>query len=234
MTGKHRRASGWKRLIGRSRVRYAIADWRSDRAIHAPSGSHRGGRGNRAAARSSDGRTDATAFHFPLFAATRLIARARVRVEVAGKGQEARIEANQSSIVFGECGGKIVNQISRAMPSASEMRERDNGQGLEALAVLELQILYPAVPVNQSERVEFPLIALVVERIEVTAVGLEAFARLSSIRTKARYGFNCGLTSCTCRRRILPRPVLPSGRSHCSVTAALGSASHARPGESPE
>jgi hypothetical protein len=38
--------------------------------------------------------TDATAFHFPLLPATRLIAGARVKVELTGKGQEARVEAN--------------------------------------------------------------------------------------------------------------------------------------------
>jgi len=38
--------------------------------------------------------TDATAFHFPLLPATRLIAGPRVKVELTGKGQEARIEAN--------------------------------------------------------------------------------------------------------------------------------------------
>jgi hypothetical protein len=51
-------------------------------------------------------------------------------------------------------------------------------KGSETLAVRELQILHPAVPVNESEGVELPLIALVVKRFEVAPVGLEAFARL--------------------------------------------------------
>src|SRR5260370_14003035 len=51
-------------------------------------------------------------------------------------------------------------------------------EGLEALAVGELQILHPAVRVNESEGVELPLVALVVERVEVTPVSFEAFARL--------------------------------------------------------
>src|SRR5207342_1729295 len=51
-------------------------------------------------------------------------------------------------------------------------------KGFETLAVRELQVLHPAVPVNESEGVELPLVALVVERVEVTPVGLEAFARL--------------------------------------------------------
>src|SRR5205085_8199620 len=38
--------------------------------------------------------SDATAFHFPLLPATRLIAGTRVKVELTGKGQEARVEAN--------------------------------------------------------------------------------------------------------------------------------------------
>jgi hypothetical protein len=40
--------------------------------------------------------TDDAAFHFTLLPATRLIAGARVTVELAGKGQEARIEAGLS------------------------------------------------------------------------------------------------------------------------------------------
>ena len=51
--------------------------------------------------------TDA-AFHFSLFPAARLIAGARIEVELTGKGQKARIEANQSSIMFGDGGGEIV------------------------------------------------------------------------------------------------------------------------------
>src|SRR5260370_41722019 len=68
-------------------------------------------------------------------------------------------------------------------------------KGLETLAVRELQILHPAVPVNESEGVELPLIALVVERFEVTPVGLEAFVRLwfhtheGSLRLQLRTNF---------------------------------------------
>src|ERR1700729_2282891 len=51
-------------------------------------------------------------------------------------------------------------------------------KGLETLAVGELQILHPAVPIDEGEGVELPLVALVVERFEVTPVDLEAFAGL--------------------------------------------------------
>ena len=74
--------------------RCAIADWRSDRATHAPGGSRRGGQGNRAAARSFAVRNRCRTFHFSLFPSTRLIAGAWVKVELTGKGQEARIEAH--------------------------------------------------------------------------------------------------------------------------------------------
>jgi hypothetical protein len=39
---------------------------------------------------------------------------------------------------------------------------------LETLAVGELQIRHPAVPINQRESVQFALIALVVQSAEVT------------------------------------------------------------------
>jgi hypothetical protein len=38
--------------------------------------------------------TDATAFYFSLLPSARLIAGARVKVELTGKGQEARVEVN--------------------------------------------------------------------------------------------------------------------------------------------
>ena len=81
--------------------------------------------------------------------------------------------------MFGDGGGQIV--IPDLPGDAVQLLKCVNvttDKGLETLAVRELQILHPAVPVNESEGVELPLIALVVERFEVTPVGLEAFARL--------------------------------------------------------
>src|SRR5271169_6715833 len=81
--------------------------------------------------------------------------------------------------MFGDGGGQVV--IPDLPGDAVQLLKCVNvttNKGLETLAVRELQILHPAVPVNEGEGVEFPLIALVVQRVEVTPVGLEAFARL--------------------------------------------------------
>src|SRR5271157_1950160 len=81
--------------------------------------------------------------------------------------------------MFGDGGGQVV--IPDLPGDAVQLLKCVNvttNKGLETLAVRELQILHPAVPVNESEGVKLPLIALVVERFEVTPVGLEAFARL--------------------------------------------------------
>src|SRR5438045_2401823 len=107
--------------------------------------------------------TDATAFHFPLLPATRLIAGTRVKVELAGNGQEARIETNQSSILFGDGGGQVViPELSGNAVQLLKCVKMTTNKGLETLAVRELQILHPAVPVNEGEGVELPLITLVV------------------------------------------------------------------------
>src|ERR1035441_4706343 len=123
--------------------------------------------------------TDTTTFHFSLLPATRLIAGAWVKVDLTGKGQEARIEADQAPIMFGDGGGQVV--IPDLPGDAVQLLKRvdvTTNKGLETLAVLALQILHAAVPGNEGERVELPLIALVIERFEVPPVGLEAFARL--------------------------------------------------------
>src|SRR5450759_5883420 len=81
--------------------------------------------------------------------------------------------------MFGDGGGQVV--IPDLSGDAVQLLKCVNvttDKGLETLAVRELQILHPAVPVHQGEGVELPLIALVVQRVEVPPVGLEAFARL--------------------------------------------------------
>ncbi len=62
--------------------------------------------------------TDATAFHFPLLPSTPLIASARAKVELTGKGQKARIEANQSPIMFGDGGG----QVGQCLPARDSIK----------------------------------------------------------------------------------------------------------------
>ena len=64
-----------------------------------------------------------------------------IKAVFAGEGQEARKEADQAAIVFGDGGGQIV--IGDLARDATQRRERMNvttDEGLEALAVSELQI----------------------------------------------------------------------------------------------
>src|SRR5450759_1218165 len=49
-------------------------------------------------------------------------------------------------------------------------------EGLKTLAVGELQIRHPAMPIDLREGIQFALIALVVESTEMAPVHLEAFA----------------------------------------------------------
>ena len=81
--------------------------------------------------------------------------------------------------MLGHSGGQIV--IPELASNAVQHLKRVNvttNKGLETLTVRELQILHPAVPIDEGEGIELPLVALVVERFEMTPVDLEAFAGL--------------------------------------------------------
>src|ERR1019366_843786 len=75
-----------------------------------------------------------------------------------------------SQVVIPEFAGDSVQHLKSVNVTTNK--------GLETLAVGELQILHPAVSIDEGEGVELPLVALVVERLEVTPVDLEAFAGL--------------------------------------------------------
>ena len=123
--------------------------------------------------------SDAAAFHFSFFPATGRIAGPRDEVVFAGEGQETRVEAHQAAIMFGHGRGQvvIVNFPAHAVESRKGMDVASH-EGLETLAVGELQIRHPAVPIDQREGIQFALVALVVERAEVAPVHLETFAGL--------------------------------------------------------
>lgn len=103
----------------------------------------------------------------------------RIEVELTGKGRKARVEANQSTVMFSDGGGQVV--IPDFAGHSVQLLKRVNvaaGKGFATLRVSELQILHPAVPVDQSEGIELPLIPVVIERIEVAPIDFEAFAWL--------------------------------------------------------
>jgi hypothetical protein len=51
-------------------------------------------------------------------------------------------------------------------------------ESLETLAVGELQIRHPAVPIDQGEGIQFTLVALVAKRAKVTPIHLETLTGL--------------------------------------------------------
>src|ERR1035438_7691018 len=123
--------------------------------------------------------SDASAFHFPLSPAGSRIASPRDEVVFAGERQEARVEAHQAAIMFGHGGGQVVIEDfpAHAVESCKGV-DVATYEGLKTLAVGELQIRHPAMPIDQREGIQLTLVALVVESAEVSPVHLEAFAGL--------------------------------------------------------
>ena len=97
--------------------------------------------------------SDAAAFHFPFFPAAGRIAGPRDEVVFAGEGQETRVEAHQAAIMFGHGRGQVVieNFPAHAVESGEGMDVATH-EGLKTLAVGELQIRHPAVPIDQARR----------------------------------------------------------------------------------
>ena len=148
------------------------------------------------------------------------IAGARKEAVFAGKGEKARKKADQAAIVFGDGSGQIViGDLARDATQRGERVHVTADEGLEALAVSELQIQHAAVRFDQGEGIELALVAGVIERAEVPPIDFEALAGGGSMRTKARLGFSCGRTVCTYSRRMVwppliaewPQPLLDDG-----------------------
>ena len=101
----------------------------------------------------------------------------RVKVVFAGEGEEARLEAHQTAIVFGDGGQQIVVPTFTGH-SAQGLKGVlvATREGFKTLAVGELDIEHAAVGLDQAEGVELALIALIVERVKVAPVDLEALA----------------------------------------------------------
>ena len=139
--------------------------------------------------------SDGAAFHFPFLPAAGRIASPRDEVVFAGERQEARVEAHQAAIMFGDSRGQVViEDLAAHTVEGRKGMDMATHEGFKTLAVGELQIRHPAMPIDQREGIQLTLVALVVECAEVSPVHLEASPASGSIRTKARLDWGCGRT----------------------------------------
>ena len=112
-----------------------------------------------------------------LFPSPRRDYRHEGKVVFTGEGKEARLEARQTAIVFGDGGQQVVVPTFASYSAEGlEGMLMATHKGFETLAVSELDVEHAAVGLDQAEGVEFALVALIIERIEVAPVDLEALA----------------------------------------------------------
>src|ERR1700739_4239343 len=117
-------------------------------------------------------------FHFAFFPGCARIAGSGIEVVFAGKSEEARVEANQPAVVLGDHRQEIV--VPNFPSHASQGLKRvlmTADEGLEALAMGELDKEHAAVGFDQTEGVELSFVALVIERTKVAPIDLEALPR---------------------------------------------------------
>src|SRR5260370_5804815 len=96
----------------------------------------------------------------------------------ASEGQKARMETHQVAVMFGDGGREIIEpQLACDATHETECMDMTVNEGLEALAVRELQIQLAAVTFHQTEGVEFSCMPLIEKRVEVSPVDFEAFSR---------------------------------------------------------
>ncbi len=120
---------------------------------------------------------DATFFDLAFLPRSRDMAGARVEVVLAGKGEKARIDANDLTIALGYGGDQVVEKNLRCHASHEvEGMLVATQKDLETLTVRELQVETAAVTFEQAKGVELALIALVIERVEVAPVDLKALS----------------------------------------------------------
>ena len=116
------------------------------------------------------------AFDFPFFPAACGIACVRDKAIFTGETEEARLKADETSVMFSNCGGQVV--ISDLTCNATQFGEGMNmtaDESFEALAMRELDIHHAAVSIDQGEGIQLTRIARIIERAEVAPVNLEAF-----------------------------------------------------------
>src|ERR1019366_3171946 len=120
---------------------------------------------------------DAPAFDLAFFQGRRRVAGSGKKATLAGEAQEARIKADQSPNVLGDDGQKIVvpTFVSDASQGLKSMEVAPD-ERLEALTMGELDVEHPAVTIDQTESVELPLVAGIIQGAEVAPVHLEALS----------------------------------------------------------
>ena len=137
------------------------------------------------------------AFDFAFFpAAARLQARG-IEAVLAGKGEKARMETDQTAIVFGDGGGQIV--IADFAGDAAQRGESMNvttDEGFETLAVSELQIQHAAVRFDQGKGIELALSPEYSSAPKCPQSTSKRSPGEGSMRTKARLRLACGRTFC--------------------------------------
>jgi hypothetical protein len=87
---------------------------------------------------------------------------------LASEGKEARQEADQTAVMFGDGGGQIV--VIDFFGDAAHGGEGVNvtpGEGYKVLAVRELQVQHPAMRFHQGEGIQLASVAGIFKRAEV-------------------------------------------------------------------
>src|SRR5271155_257763 len=101
----------------------------------------------------------------------------RNEAALAGEGEEAGIESDQVSFVFGHRRGEVVEpDFARTTAEGVEGVEVTADKGFEALAVSELQVHFAAVTFDEAESIQLARSAVVEQRAEVSPIDFEAFA----------------------------------------------------------
>src|SRR5271167_613194 len=119
--------------------------------------------------------TDTSTFHLAFFPAGGGVAGSRVEVTLTGEGQEARMEADQGTVVLRHGGRQVVvPTFTSGAAQGLKGMEVTTGEGLEALAVSELDIEQATVTFDQAKGIELALVTLVVEGAEMAPIDLEA------------------------------------------------------------
>ena len=100
------------------------------------------------------------AFDFPFLPAACGIAGVRDKAIFTSKAEEARMKADQTSVMFGHgCGQVVVSDLTRDAAQFGESMNVAANEGFEALAMSELDMHYAAVRIDQGEGIQLTRIA---------------------------------------------------------------------------